>query len=188
MRIRDRISLEWAKIRFPLSQFGNWLLAVIGAIGGIVAFVQAVGASTSVREWVESLGLVTIARVSLVAWASREVKLSKAARLAKALRPLEEAADKLRDLSNFLRTNAENMQNGQGIRETILRDSRNVVEDVSTIYANMYSVLTSSPCRMCLKLLDISHTAGSNPVTLETTLFALARDRLPQTGFTIKNV
>lgn len=135
-RFLDRISRTWAKIRFPLSQFGVWLSAVIGAIGGIVAIVQAVDASTSVREWVESLGLSTIALVSLVAWASREVKLSKAARLANALPHLEEAADKLRDLRNFLRTNVGRTQNGQDIRETVLRDARNVIEDVLTIYAN----------------------------------------------------
>jgi hypothetical protein len=147
-------------------------------IGGTAALVQAVVASSGIREWVESLSISAIAVVSLTALAYREVKLSKAARLAHALPHLEEASDKLRDLTNFLKTNVARNRTGQDVQETALRDARNVIEDVLTIYVNMYSVLTSSRCRMCLKLVEFT----TNHVTPDgISVFALARDKLSAT-------
>ncbi|MGH6868162.1 MAG: hypothetical protein ACREDA_04655, partial [Methylocella sp.] len=115
-----------------------WLVTVIGVIGGTVCLVHAEADNSTVREWVESLGLLAITGVSLCALALREMTGSRIELLVNTLPLQETASEKLRDLRNFLSMHVAIMRKGEFVQRTVLAQARRVIEDFLSIYAGMY--------------------------------------------------
>lgn len=167
----DKLFSRWAwfhRLRFPLGAAFAWVVATLGLIGGAVGLLDSFKANTTVREWVLSLTLAGITIAALLTLAIRELQLNRQSKFVSVLSHLERASDQLRDLRIFLNIKREM---GSVTKEDLSR-ARIMIEDVLSTYADAFSILTSTRCRTCVKLI---HVADETPD--EVLVFALARDR-----------
>src|SRR5690606_4903994 len=115
-----------------------------------------------------------LAVTSLGVLGYREFKLSRESKFAHILTHQEQASDILRDLRVFLRK--FDTAQPADIPQDLLARARNMIGEVLTIYADIYSTLISARCRTCVKLLDVGCADAPSPD--ELFIFTLARDKV----------
>jgi hypothetical protein len=165
---------EWirsaeARLRFPFGAFLGWLGLVIGILSGAVALVETFTSNTTIKEWVLSSTLVAVALLSLGALAYREYTLARQSKFVSTLAHQQQASGLLRDLRIFLQLH----EKPPLLTAQALRQARGMIEEILTIYAEIFSLLTSTRCRTCIKLTDVHSEIPDNVL-----VFALARDKL----------
>lgn len=174
----NSISLLWARIRYPLRAFFAWLALVVGLIGGIVTLTLSVTESATAKEWILSLSLAAITIVALSALAVLGTQISGHQNFTSTLSLQNQASETLRDLRIFLRESVDDVGAGNAIPRGTLSRAQQIIEEILTVYSNIYSIWTATRCRTCVKLIDVGQRNGGTPVSPETViLFTLARDK-----------
>lgn len=174
-RVADWLSLQWARLRYPLGAFVGWLAAILSIVSGAAIIVLAMTENTTVREVVLSSTLAGVTVLSLGALVYREVCNVKPNRLASTVGLQAEASTLLRDLRNFLRANALKSRNKESIDDTILTHARQRIERILSLYSECFSMAIGTRCRTCVKLIGVDRDGnGASPDDFY--VFSLARD------------
>lgn len=173
-RLGDRLAPHFARARYPFSQFFAWASTALGLAVGLKEIAEMVTTSSSIKEAISSGALAFLAVTSLGVLGYREFKLSRESKFAHILTHQEQASDILRDLRVFLRK--FDTADPADIPQDLLARARTMIGEVLTIYADIYSILTSARCRTCVKLIDFG--SADDPSPHEPFIFTLARDRV----------
>lgn len=162
---------SFQSLRYPLSTFFGWMSAVLGAIGGLGVLIAAFANNATVKDFVLSFALAAIALILLCALIQRESTLAPRAYLARTL-PLQERAHAIvGDLVQLLGSRSFDPDR----RNIQLGMARKKLEEVLTIYADIFSALTNTRCRTCIKLIEVD-AAGVLGQPQGIHIFTLARD------------
>jgi len=169
-----------AEINYALKGFLGWLAAVIGVAGGGSSLVVGITANSSVREWVLSLTLTLIVLISLLTLAYREWSRAKPTRVADTMPHQARASEILRSLHVFLHKNLMKAQIGGALSSDVIFQARVNIEEILTIYSDIYSIITATKCRLSIKLMDFGEIGSLTAEQLNRGenihVFTLARD------------
>lgn len=166
----EKLELIWARVRHGLSWWLSATLAIIGLITGIAGLVPVFTTSKPAHELAQSIALAAITVVVLGYMAVREYAFSRRGRLASTVDRQQAASERLRDLCVFLTNSLARKHRSEHVTREDLSRARKMVEEILDEYANIFSLITATRCRACVKL--ITYHDGKAYV------FALARDRL----------
>lgn len=167
----EQLAIARARLRYPFSAFFGWFGTTVGILSGCAALVEYATRNTTTREWVLSMTLGLMTAASLVVLGYREYRLSRRSKFADILTHQEHASEILRDLRLFLRHHAS-VPSTQ-VPDDVLARARGMIGEVLSIYSDIFSILTSTRCRTCVKLIDVGATSPG-----EVHIFTLARDWL----------
>lgn len=169
-----------AEINYALRGFLGWLAAVIGVAGGGSSLVVGITANTGVREWVLSLSLTLIGVIALLTLAYREWSRAKPTRVADTMPAQARASELLRNLHVFLRRTLMRSQCGDALSHDVIFQARAIIEEILTIYSDVYSIITATKCRLSIKLIDFGEIGSMTAEELNRGeniyVFTLARD------------
>ncbi len=163
------------KKNFPLGATIGTIGTIIGVLGGGAALLDSFGANTTVREWVLSvtLGLVTV--IALFVLAMKERQFSRHSKYVATLHQQEKVTEVLRDLRIYLR------RFGRG-REAPTRDvlakTRVMAGEILTIYSQIFSSLTGTRCRTCVKLLYMPPSEATETSVDDILVITFARNSI----------
>jgi hypothetical protein len=162
--------LLWSKLRHGLSWWLSAVTFIVGLIGGIAALVPQFTSNRTLVELVQAGALAAIASAALGTLAYREVVFARRDRWAGTLDRQQAAFERLRDLSSVLGNALAAHYRHEPVTRDTLHQARYLVEEVLDEFANIFSLMTTTRCRACIKM--IAERDGVMYV------FALARDRL----------
>jgi len=169
-----------AEITYALRGFLGWLAAAIGVAGGGASLIVGITANISIREWVLSLSLTLIVLIALFTLAYREWSRAKPTRVADTMPNQARASELLRNLHVFLRKKLVQSQRGDAISSEAIFQARSTIEEILTIYSDIYSIITATRCRLSIKLIDFGEIGSLTAEELNNGeiiyVFTLARD------------
>lgn len=180
-----RFVREWTTRKFSRLQRHFPLCATFGAVGGTLgvlgggaSLADAFAANETTREFLLSFTLASITIMALAVLARKEKQLGRHSKYVETLHYQEEASELLRDLRIYLR------RFGHGQAEPspeVLARSRAMIEEVLTIYAHIFSILTSTRCRTCVKMVNVTRFSKTRmPTPDDLLVYTLARDASSQ--------
>lgn len=177
---------EWvaARVGFPFSAALGWLAAFIGVVGGSVGLLESFNANTTIREWVLAGALASFALFAIAAlvyrdwqmvarerqWTDRERELLRRAQYVTVLGHQDKASRLLRDLVVYMADHQE----PPGLTREVMSVARNKLQEILSLYSHVYSTLTGTRCRMCLKLMRTDQAKEVSASNIY--IYALARD------------
>lgn len=176
-----------AEINYPLRGFLGWLAALIGVAGGGSSLFVGITANTTIREWVLSSSLTLIVAIALFTLAYREWSRAKPTRVADTMQNQARASELLRNLHVFLRKRLAESRRGTVVSNEAIFQARATIEEILTIYSDVYSIITATTCRLSIKLIDFGEIDFINIEAMTTEnvsageniyVFTLARDSL----------
>lgn len=169
------------EINYALRGFLGWLAAVIGVAGGGSSLIVGISANATLREWVLSLSLTLIVVIALLTLAYREWTRAKPTRVADTMQNQARASELLRDLHVFLRNRLAQSARGETLSRDAISQARTCIEEILTIYSDVYSIITATKCRLSIKMIDFSEIGSltADELNMEKSIyvFTLARDR-----------
>jgi hypothetical protein len=169
---RDR-HLSGLRRRFPVGATIGAIGAIIGVLGGAAGLLDSFKANASVREWVLSVTLALTTVIALIVLARREAQLGRHTKYVATLRQQEEVTERLRDLRIYLRRFGSGEE--PPTREVLAR-ARKMVEEILTIYAQIFTSLISARCRTCVKMVNAARAPDRKPTADDFIVYILARD------------
>lgn len=167
----DQVVRLWATYRYPASRLLTFVGTVIGILGGTAAITPIFTNDAAYHQLAQSFALAGIAVASLVAFTAREFIFARRQKLANTVDKQNEAAKTLRDLTSFLLSRLEKLNNSETVERETLSRARLMLEDILEQYASIFSFVTSTRCRICIKLVN-------GLIDGEMYLFTLARDKI----------
>lgn len=173
---RDR-AFSTVKRKYPLVATLGAIGTIITVLGGGVGLLDSFKANNTVREWVLSVTLGVTTLIALGVLARRETHLGRHSRYVATLRQQQEVTERLRDLRIFLRRFGPAAE--APTLETLARAKR-MIEEILSIYAQMYTSLVSARCRTCVKLVNTSTRPGERPSADDLLVYTLRRDSISQ--------
>jgi hypothetical protein len=176
-KFRSFLDVWLTRFRYPLGAVFAWLSTIIGLLAGGIEISAAITGSHTVREWALSLTLCLIAITCLFVLGYREFYRLGRIRLARTLPYLDALSTSLRDLRSYLNLHSARIRTGQPLQEDVLERSREMLSDILSKEASIFTTMTATSCRACVKLIDVVQPSGSEKLTPnDIFVFALARD------------
>jgi hypothetical protein len=178
--VRDWTNQQFSNLqrRFPLFATIGVVGGTLGLLGGGASLAEPFAENDTTREFLLSSTLASITIMAVVVLAWREKQLGRHSKYVETLHHQEEASELLRDLRIYLRRfgNSQVAPNPE-----VLARSRAMIEEVLTIYAHIFSALTSTRCRTCVKMVNVSvFHKHRMPTPDDLLVYTLARDASSQ--------
>lgn len=179
----ESAKLKIAQIKYPFGAFFAWVTTALGAIGGLSELISSISSNSSIREWVLSLTLSCITLTAVSALALREFARLKRMRFARCLPTLIESSELLRDLRSFLNMHVATLRRSEAVPADVTPRAREMIGDLLTKQANMFSTMTATHCRTCVKLIDVADPGNQEILSpSDIYVFTLARDQQSAKG------
>lgn len=159
--IRSNLVPIWERLRYPIFSFVNLIALVFTLASGFSIFIASTLESRDSKELVYAITICLIVLLLLLVLLFREVSVVRRRRIASSISKQAEAMERLQTVWSVLRNCADGRRS--------LEISRSILQDILTIYSEIYGGVCGARCRVCIKLIET--------IDDEYYVYTLARDR-----------
>lgn len=170
----NTLSLFWTRIRYPLGAMVAWVATLVGLVSGSATIILLVWDTGGMRELVQAATLSSITIIAFIALAVQNFRRTYADTFVRNIGELTRAAEIQRKINTLLENLIEQCEEESKPQKKDTDRIMHLFRELLTIYATIYSSITGTRCRFCIKLIRPSddHTGAVQ----EFYLYSLARD------------